>query len=218
MGAGNRILLRNLQDNFTTLENLYNGGMTNRNFAPYAQIAAAKIKDTAVIQTEVSVTHKGAGAHAAAIPRLSVNKDWKLPEKIGDPVNGTAAQRNYIFHKLADGAMQFFTTDTVRAFVDSSGWNNGAPPAAAAVTTMSIEFNSTLSYWIVTINNTKRAFVDANLSSGVFVNSEPLTGAVSTGASIDFSVADRINFRASFGDAAATVIGHIKVGGTFDGA
>lgn len=214
------VLHGKLSRNFTTIETVINA-LNDKNFAPYAKIDVTKFANSIKTQQETSVTHKQ-GHGGAPVDSRIIRRDQSCfvypPQSIGREDLAAGAQ-NYIDHDLANGELAFYTTNIARAFVDSAGWNNGVPPGTDPVQTeMTIDFDPLLSFWTVKIGTTERAYVDANVAVSVFTNVKPAAGAVSTGASIDFSVANRINFRASFDSLPATVIGHITTGGTVDGA
>lgn len=177
-------------------------------FATYANIAATKITDTVVTQSDVSVTHKTT-SRQSDISRLDQNADMWLPYRIGNISNG-----DYIEEQRDKGALSFFINNTEETYVNDSGWTNGTAPAGTAVAKISIEFNSTLSFWIIKLNGSAIAYIDALNAAGVFINTYPTgTRTASTGANIDFANAGRIDFRNN-----GAVIGYIDSTGAHEGS
>jgi len=183
---------------------IINGGLADKHFATYAQIAKTKVYGTALTQQEVSVTHKV--ATAAVIPRLNQSGDIYLPQKI----LGADA---FIFPDYTNGQLHFKKGATVWAYVDSTGWHNGVPGAGSVVTKIEIVYYPTMGYWAFLIDGIEVAYVDGNAATSVFKNGTPPVTAASTGASIDLGQTNRIDFRVS-----GAVVGYINASGTNDGS
>jgi hypothetical protein len=195
---------KSIRENLNRIARAVNN-LNDTHVAPFASIAKTKFSTTLVTQKEVSVTRKAASS-VTTLVRNDENCDYHIPRSIG-------SASNFFRIQLSLGALSFFTGGIERAYVDATGWHSGIAPAGSAITKAEIFFVPDDSIWAVRLDGVDRAFVDP-FDASVFVNAlASLTRTLSTGASIDFSVANRINFRNN-----GAVIGHITTGGFFAGA